>query len=138
MKTNKELIILASQICVDYHYGQVDKAGNPYYLHPFAVASKCKDEKEIIVALLHDILEDTDFSEISILFHFGQEIFDAVKAITRIEGEKYSDFILRVSKNPIAKEVKKKDIEHNLEDRGYEIPKSLKDRYLAALMILSD
>ena len=134
----KKEIILAAQICVKYHYGQVDKAGNPYYLHPFAVASKCKDEKEIIVALLHDILEDTDYPAMNILTHFGQEIFDAIVALTRGIDEKYSDYIKRVSENPLAKSVKKKDIEHNLEDRGFEIPQSLKDRYIAALILLSD
>ena len=61
--------MLAAQICVEYHYEQLDKAGNPYYLHPFAVASKCKNEKEIIVALLHDILEYTDYPDMDILFH---------------------------------------------------------------------
>lgn len=130
--------MLAAQICVEYHYGQVDKAGNPYYLHPFAVASKCKDEKEIIVALLHDILEDTDYPAMNILTHFGQEIFDAIVALTRGIDEKYSDYIKRVSENPLAKFVKKKDLEHNLEDRGFEIPQSLKDRYIAALILLSD
>ena len=134
----KKEIILAAQICVKYHYGQVDKAGNPYYLHPFAVASKCKDEKEIIVALLHDILEDTDYPAMNILTHFGQEIFDAIVALTRGIDEKYSDYIKRVSENPLAKFVKKKDLEHNLEDRGFEIPQSLKDRYIAALILLSD
>lgn len=134
----KKEIILAAQICVKYHYGQVDKAGNPYYLHPFAVASKCKDEKEIIVALLHDILEDTDYPAMNILTHFGQEIFDAIVALTRGIDEKYSDYIKRVSENPLAKYVKKKDLEHNLEDRGFEIPQSLKDRYIAALILLSD
>ena len=134
----KKEIILAAQICIKYHYGQVDKAGNPYYLHPFAVASKCKGEKEIIVALLHDILEDTDYPVMNILTHFGQEIFDAIVTLTRGIDEKYSDYIKRVSENTLAKSVKKKDLEHNLEDRGFEIPQSLKDRYIAALILLSD
>ena len=134
----KKEIILAAQICIKYHYGQVDKAGNPYYLHPFAVASKCKGEKEIIVALLHDILEDTDYPAMNILTHFGQEIFDAIVTLTRGIDEKYSDYIKRVSENTLAKSVKKKDLEHNLEDRGFEIPQSLKDRYIAALILLSD
>lgn len=134
----KDKIKLAADICIEYHYGQVDKAGNPYYLHPFAVASKCKDEKEIIVALLHDILEDTDFTPMQILAQFGQEIFDAVVSLTRGKDEKYSNYIQRVSENPLAKSVKKKDLEHNLEDRGYEIPKSLRDRYIAASILLSD
>ena len=52
-------IQLAQQICQEAHFGQVDKAGKPYYLHPFAVADMCETEEEKVTAYLHDVLEDS-------------------------------------------------------------------------------
>lgn len=55
-----ELIKIAHEICTSAHAGQVDKAGMPYHLHPERVAARCSTDEEIIVALLHDTIEDTD------------------------------------------------------------------------------
>ena len=54
------MLELAKKICREAHKGQVDKGGAPYYLHPFHVADNCKTEKQKIVALLHDVIEDND------------------------------------------------------------------------------
>ena len=75
--------------------------------------------KAIIVAILHDILEDTECTT-TVLFDegFDEEIIDAVVAITRKKNEQYYfDFIERVSKNPIAKIVKICDLENNMDIR---------------------
>lgn len=134
----QEDIELAAQWCLDAHKCQVDKAGNPYFMHPFAVMQSCTEPAEKIVALLHDVLEDSEvISPLDILNQFGQEVFDGVVAMTRGKGESYRDFIKRVSQNPIAKEVKKSDICHNLQDRGFRIPDSLRKRYMDALSFLT-
>ncbi len=97
------------------HEGQVDKAGQPYYLHPLAVSEKVDTEKEKIVALLHDVLEDTRATEDTIRNLFGDEVAEAVVFLTRRREESYMDFIRRASQNEIAKKVKMVDLEHNMD-----------------------
>lgn len=104
----------AWDIAVKAHKGQRDKAGIPYIFHPIAVASTFVDERLRIVALLHDVLEDTDITEEYLRERFDTEIVGAVVALTRKENESYQDFILRLSDNKMAREVKKADIKHNL------------------------
>lgn len=74
--------------------------------------------KAYVVALLHDTLEDTD-ATIEDLIKLGcdDEIIDAVVCISRLENESYFDFIDRVKKNDIARLVKIKDLEHNMDIR---------------------
>ncbi len=88
------------------HEGQVDKAGQPYYLHPLAVSEKVDSEDEKIAALLHDVLEDTRATEDTIRNLFGDEVADAVVSLTKKDGEDYMDFIRRAAQNEIAKKSK--------------------------------
>jgi (p)ppGpp synthase/HD superfamily hydrolase len=106
-------IELALEIATRAHKDQVDKAGTAYILHPMAVAEKVSGEDEKVVALLHDVLEDTDINEASLRILFGDKIADAVLALTRKSGETYMDFIARAKANPLARKVKIADIEHN-------------------------
>ena len=72
-------IQLAQQICQEAHYGQVDKAGQPYYLHPFTVADMCETEEEKVVAYLHDVLEDSEYDEMYLrMCGFSDKVVDAV------------------------------------------------------------
>ena len=95
------------------HAGQVDKAGKDYIRHPMAVAAKLTDPQERVVALLHDVLEDTVVPEAVLRKLFGDTIADAVAALTRNEGESYENFILRAKRNAIARRVKLADLAHN-------------------------
>jgi (p)ppGpp synthase/HD superfamily hydrolase len=95
------------------HRGQTDKAGVDYIRHPMAVAEKVYTDDAKVVALLHDVLEDTEVSEATIRAMFGGTIADAVVALTRRPGEPYMDFVARAKENPIARVVKIADIEHN-------------------------
>ena len=97
------------------HKGQKDKGGHDYINHPIAVAKMVNTDVDKIVALLHDVLEDTDVKEVAIRWHFGNEVADAVLALTRRENEDYFDFIQRAKNNPIAKRVKIADITHNMD-----------------------
>ncbi len=96
------------------HEGQVDKGGNDYILHPLAVASMVDTEEEKIVALLHDVVEDTTYT-LKDLQKLGcsNTVIQAIEAITRKDGEPYYTYLDRVKQNPLAKVVKNADLKHN-------------------------
>ena len=99
------------------HQGQVDKAGKNYILHPVAVANSLgpDDPDAVVVALLHDVLEDTLVTEQEIVQAFSSEIAAAVRALTRAPQEDYQSFIQRCAKNPLARKVKIADLRHNID-----------------------
>ena len=97
------------------HSGQKDKAGKPYIMYPAVVSEAVVSDEEKIVALLHDVLEDTFVSEATIRNLFGDTVADAVVTMTKKRGENYADYIRRVSNNPISKAVKLADLEHNMD-----------------------
>jgi len=105
-------IMLASY----YHYGQKDKGDNPYILHPLAVMTRMKTEDEKIVAVLHDIVEDTEVTFRGLKENgFQGHIIGAVDSLTRREDETYKEFIERASKNELARKVKIADIRENMD-----------------------
>lgn len=105
----------AANLMLEKHRGQVDKSGKPYYGHLIRVSQDVFTGKRKIVALLHDIVEDTDVTpEFLLQQGFPQEIVDAVVAISRKEDETYEDFIDRVAQNKLATEVKLSDLEDNM------------------------
>jgi (p)ppGpp synthase/HD superfamily hydrolase len=97
------------------HHGQYDKGGVPYIMHPLAVAEMMnQDEDAVVVALLHDVVEDTGTSLEELLdAGFDLYIVQAVDAISRRPGEKYMDYLVRVKANPLATKVKLGDLTHN-------------------------
>jgi (p)ppGpp synthase/HD superfamily hydrolase len=98
------------------HAGQRDKAGAPYILHPLRVMMKMTTEQERITAVLHDLIEDTDWTiERLAREGFHREIRAAVDCLTKRKGEGYKAFIQRVSLNPLAVTVKLADLEDNLD-----------------------
>lgn len=106
----------ALDIATKAHKGQVDKAGAPYILHPLRVAWRCNTEDEMIVALLHDTIEDTEVTA-QTLYNCGfpKRIVEAVLSVTRQKGEIYQAFIERCNKNGIGRNVKLHDLEDNLD-----------------------
>lgn len=114
----KELIKKAHEICLSAHAGQTDKMGMPYHLHPERVAARCATDAEIIVALLHDTIEDTGVTAEFLLEQgFPPDIVDGVLSVTRRDGESYEDFVARAKKNPIGRRVKIHDLEDNMDIR---------------------
>lgn len=111
------MLELAKRICQEAHKGQVDKGGAPYYLHPFHVANNCKTEKQKIVALLHDVIEDNDHYSLDYFLSqgFSSDIVKALDAITHRKGEEYETYIERVKSNELARTVKIQDLRHNLD-----------------------
>ena len=106
----------ALEIARKAHAGQVDKGGDTYIFHPVRVALHCRTETEKIVALLHDVVEDTDVTLDDLRKEgFDTEVLDALQCLTRIEGEDYMDFIQRVATNPLATQVKIHDLKDNMD-----------------------
>ncbi|WP_018675736.1 guanosine-3',5'-bis(diphosphate) 3'-pyrophosphohydrolase [Riemerella columbina] len=106
----------AIQIAVNAHKGQTDKAGKPYILHLVRVMEKGKTEEEKICGILHDLLEDTNWTISDLRKEgFSEEIMNALQCVTKKNNEPYSDFINRISKNPLAIRVKLNDLEDNMD-----------------------
>jgi len=106
----EEAIGLAAKL----HLGQRDLGGQPYILHPLTLMMQLTTLEAKIVAVLHDVVEDTPMTLNGLLtYGFPSSIVEAVDAITHRKREPYGDYIKRVKDNPIATEVKLKDIEHN-------------------------
>ena len=109
----------AMEIATEAHKGQFDKAGNEYIGHPLRVMEMGKTEEEKIVGVLHDVIEDTDWTfEALEAEGFSMEVIDALKCVTKVsENENYDDFIDRVKKNPLAVAVKINDLTDNMDIR---------------------
>jgi len=106
----------AISIAVKAHSGQFDKAGRPYILHPLRLMFRFEDEPEMIVAVMHDVIEDSDFTYEDLKkLGFSTEVIAAIDCLTRRENEDYENFILRASQNILAKKIKIEDIKDNLD-----------------------
>ena len=88
----------AISLAVKAHQGQKDKAGASYILHPLRLMTRMETDTERIVAVLHDVIEDSAYS-LEELSHEGypQEIIDALDDLTRRKNEPYDAFIARVN-----------------------------------------
>jgi (p)ppGpp synthase/HD superfamily hydrolase len=99
------------------HLGQKDKVGKPYVLHPLRMMLRFQSEPEMIVAVLHDVVEDSpdwDFERLR-AEGFSEEIVEAVDHLTRREEESYEEFVERSGHNPLARRVKLADLEDNMD-----------------------
>ena len=104
----------AMKLCYEAHKDQVDKTGVPYVFHPFHVAEQMTSEASTIVALLHDVVEDTDYTLDDIAAAgFGKEIVDAVALMTHEDDVPYLDYVAKIKNNPVARKVKLADLAHN-------------------------
>ena len=116
MLSYNEQFQIALELAVEKHKNQTDKAGNPYILHPLHVMENVNSKEGKIVAILHDIIEDTDITEDYLLkIGLSKRIVDAVVALTRSKDIDYQEYIKNLSSNPLAKEVKLADLEHNID-----------------------
>lgn len=108
----------AIQLAVQAHYGTVQKNGQPYILHPLTLMSRFHDEAGQMVAVLHDVVEDTAITLEDLLIRgYSNEVVNAVEALTRRSDESYEAFIERISQNRLATRVKLADLEHNMDVR---------------------
>ena len=107
----------AIAIATEAHADQVDKAGAPYISHPLRVMRAQDSEEARIVAVLHDVVEDCSGWTFKRLKDegFSTTVIDALRLVTKIEGEDYEDFVRRAAGNPISRAVKIADIQDNMD-----------------------
>lgn len=108
------MIDIALAIAKKAHAGQVDKAGVDYIQHPIYVASQVTTEQEKAVALLHDVIEDSDVTADDLLaVGLPDEVVKAVQILTKKKGQSYQEYLEKVKLNNLARIVKLADLKHN-------------------------
>ena len=138
-----ERIRRAYQTAAEAHRGQVDKSGVEYINHPLTVAAQVEDDiSAIIVALLHDTVEDTALTldELRTKIPLTVDEAEALKLLTHDERIPYLDYVAAIKSNPLARRVKVADLKHNSDLSRIDNP-SPKDfarveKYRAALKLL--
>ena len=109
-----QLTKVAMRVAYEAHHGQVDKAGVPYIFHPVHLAEQMTDEYTTITALLHDVMEDTSITVDYLAEQgFPDEVLEALLLLTHDQSVTYTDYILALKGNDIAKAVKNADLRHN-------------------------
>lgn len=136
----------AMRIAYDAHAGQVDKCGAPYVFHPYHLAEQMDDEATTCVALLHDVVEDTDVTLEDLAREFPAEVIDALRLLKHKPDVPYLDYVRALASNPVARAVKLADLRHNLDETRYaggELPPVGElarrgEKYRAALALLEE
>ena len=104
----------ALKLCFEAHKEQTDKNGMPYVFHPFHLAEQMKDENTTIVALLHDVVEDSSLTFDDLYkIGFPEETLTAIQLMTHDKAVPYMDYVSIIKENPIARIVKLADLIHN-------------------------
>jgi len=136
----------ALQIAAQAHEGQKDKEGLPYILHPLRVMGRVEGEEAQIVAVLHDVVEDTKVT-LDDLNHAGftETVLAAVQCVTHRKDEPYADYVVGCKHNAIARQVKLGDLADNCRlDRTILRPQRLQPdlarihRYVLSYKFLTD
>ena len=115
---NSELnqIERAVAIALDAHTAQTDKADETYLLHPLRVMQSCESEDAKVAALLHDVVEDSQWTLDELQdVGFSDTVVTALDCLTKRDGEDYDEFSGRASENEIAREVKLADLHDNMD-----------------------
>lgn len=133
----------ALKLCFEAHKEQVDKSGMPYVFHPFHLAEQMTTEETTIVALLHDLIEDTDYTIKDLEdMGFDKAVTDAIALMTHADDVDYMDYVRMIKNNPIAKAVKLADLMHNSDLTRLDVvdEKALKrqKKYEKAIALLSE
>ena len=133
----------ALNLCFEAHKDQRDKSGLPYVFHPFHLAEQMKDEKTAIVALLHDVVEDTGVTIDDIRnMGFAEDVVVAIELMTHDPKVPYMEYVSEIKKNPIAKAVKLADLRHNGDmsrlDTVTAYDEKRAEKYTAAIRLLEE
>ena len=133
----------ALKLCFESHKDQTDKSGMPYVFHPFHLAEQMTDEKTTIVALLHDVIEDTEYTieELRNL-GFDGDVLTAISLLTHNSDISYMEYVASIKTNKIAKVVKLADLRHNSDltrlDIITEKDQKRAEKYLKAIKLLEE
>jgi (p)ppGpp synthase/HD superfamily hydrolase len=133
----------AMKLCFDAHKDQKDKSGLPYVFHPFHLAEQMQDEVTTVVALLHDVVEDSDYTFADLeKMGYPPVVLEALRLLTHDEGVPYLDYVREVKKNPVATAVKLADLRHNSDlsrlDIVTEQALARREKYLQAQALLTE
>lgn len=133
----------ALKLCFEAHKNQTDKSGLPYVFHPLHVAEQMTDEKTTIVALLHDVIEDTSYTLQDLRnLGFDEDVLGALELMTHDKNVPYMDYVAKIKGNAIAKTVKLADLSHNSDlirlDEINEAALNRVEKYKAAIKLLSE
>ena len=125
------------------HKDQTDKSGMPYVFHPFHLAEQMNDEDTTIVALLHDVVEDTPYTLDDLrAMGFNEQVLDALALMTHDKRIPYMDYVAKIKGNKIARTVKLADLKHNsdLSRLNNVDEKAMKriEKYRQAIALLSE
>ena len=138
-----ELTKKAMKLCFEAYKEQVDKSGLPYVFHPFHVAEQMTDEITTAIALLHDVVEDTDYTLQDLIdMGFPREVTDALALLTHEDGVPYLEYVAGIKADPAARAVKLADLAHNSDSTRLDSvdEKALEriEKYRKAMEILTD
>lgn len=130
-------------MCFAYlaHHGQYDKSGLPYIFHPMHLAEQMTTEETTLAALLHDVMEDTDYTLEDIrALGVPESVCEALLLLTHDKSVPYLDYVQNLRENPIARAVKLADLKHNSDLTRLDLvdEKALKrvEKYKKAMRIL--
>lgn len=134
---------IAMKLCFESHKDQLDKSGLPYVFHPFHLAEQMKDEDTTVVALLHDVIEDTDCTLDDLrALGFNERIIEAVALMTHDDAVPYMEYVSLIKSNPIARAVKLADLRHNSDMTRLDTvtPRDVEraEKYAKAIKLLSE
>ncbi|MEM7734732.1 MAG: HD domain-containing protein [Deinococcota bacterium] len=131
----------AVELAARYHAGQLQRNGIPYLLHPLHVMEQVESIPAKIVAVLHDVVEDTPLTLEDLRAEgFNTEVVEAVRLVTKLEDVSYEDYIDALAHNSLARTVKLADLRHNIdltrldEVRDYDLERAR--RYHQAILKL--
>ena len=133
----------AMKLCFAAHRDQTDKSGLPYVFHPFHLAEQMTDEETTVVALPHDVVEDTEYT-LSDLGDMGYPpaVLEAIVLMTHDDSVPYLEYVAKIKHNPIAKAVKLADLRHNSDltrlDVVDERAIARAEKYAAAIRLLEE
>lgn len=138
-----EMTKKALRLSFDAHKDQVDKSGMPYVYHPFHLAEQMDTEETVTVALLHDVVEDTDHTIQDLAaMGFPKPVTDALELMTHDEAVPYMDYVAKIKSDPIARAVKLADLRHNSDLSRLDVidDKALRRirKYRAAMALLEE
>ena len=130
----------ALMVALHAHCGQTDKQGNPYILHPLAVASQLDSLELKTIALLHDTIEDSWVTKEWLLkVGIPEKLVEVIELLTKPKDMTYEEYLRRVKQNPMALAVKKADLAHNTSpERAEGLNDHRRAKYELAKRILSE
>ena len=109
----------AMKLAYAAHEGQMDKCGQPYIFHPYHLAEQMDDEISTCVALLHDVVEDTDVTLDDLAREFPPEVVEGVRLLTHDPAVDYFDYVRAIKGHPVAQKVKLADLAHNSDESRF-------------------